>query len=256
MNRPARRRLPPAPPPKPPRPYLEGVVYAIGDLHGRLDLFERLLAMIQADAAALPGEKPTIVLLGDLIDRGPSSAGCVDRAIALASESWCSLELLLGNHEQAMLGFLDDPSAGERWLRHGGDATILSYGVDPRQASRAGWPGLRDALAKAMPDAHREFMATAKLWLNRGDYVFVHAGLRPGVPLIEQDPRDLLWIRQEFLDAESAPCPGKVVVHGHTPMPQPRVTPWMIGIDTGAYASGILTAVRIRGFERIIMQTA
>jgi serine/threonine protein phosphatase 1 len=230
------------------------VVYAIGDVHGRLDLFERLIGQARADAASLSGEHPTVVILGDLIDRGPASAGCLDRAIALTKESWCDVEMVLGNHEQSMLGFLEDPASGEPWLRHGGDLTIASYGVDPRQASRAGWTGLRDAFAAAVPQAHLDFIRSAKLWTSRGDYLFVHAGVRPGVPLEDQTPHDLLWIRQPFLSADE-PCSGKVVVHGHTPMLQPRLGRWAIGVDTGAYASGVLTAVRLRGFERMLLQT-
>jgi serine/threonine protein phosphatase 1 len=258
MNRPARSRLTArtqvAPQQTPFRPCVQGAVYAIGDVHGRLDLFERLIDRIRADTEAAGEGVPTVVLLGDLIDRGPASAGCLDRAIALAAEPWCRTELLLGNHEQSLMKFLEDPMSGEPWIRHGGDATIASYGVDPRQASRAGWTGLRDALALAIPAGHLALLAAAKLWLGIGDYIFVHAGVRPGTPMERQTPRDLLWIREPFLTSE-IPYPGKVVVHGHTPMPQPRMTRWMIGVDTGAYASGILTAVRLRGYERLILQT-
>jgi serine/threonine protein phosphatase 1 len=164
------------------------------------------------------------------------------------------VEVLLGNHEQSMMAFLEDPASGEPWLRHGGDVTIASYGVDPRQASRAGWTGLRDAFAAAVPRAHLDLILGSKLWTSRGDYLFVHAGVRPGVALEDQSAHDLLWIRQAFLDCDE-PCPGKVVVHGHTPMPRPRMNRWVIGIDTGAYASGILTAVRLRGFDRMLLQT-
>ncbi len=272
MNRPVRDRpLPPsqrrlaaareraaAQQPPPFRPHIRDLVYAIGDIHGRLDLFERLIAQAKADAASLTavdGALPVIVLLGDLIDRGPASAGCIERAIALSQEDWCEVEVLLGNHEQSMLAFLEDlDSSAESWLRHGGDATIASYGVDPRQAARAGWNGLREALAGVVPQAHLDFLREAKLWLSIDDYIFVHAGVRPGVPIEEQNPRDLLWIREAFLEAD-VPYPGKVVVHGHTPTAEPRMTPWAIGVDTGAYASSILTAVRLRGFERTVLQT-
>lgn len=240
------------------RSEVQGTVYAIGDVHGRLDLFERLLDTIRQDAAQIDHRdgRPCVILLGDLIDRGPQSAGCMDRAMALSEEPWCDVESLKGNHEEAFELFLDDPDVGPNWMQHGGGATLSSYGVDMvRDGGGHGWQGIQAAFVKRVPQSHRDYIKSMKLWVERGDYLFVHAGVRPGVPIERQSPTDLLWIRQEFLAAE-VPYPGKVVVHGHTPMRQPDLRRWRIGIDTGAYASGILSAIRLRGFERTLIQAA
>jgi len=237
------------------RSRISGTVYAIGDIHGRLDCFQALIDIIKQDAAALNlgDEKPTIVLLGDLIDRGPQSAACLDRAIALCGEAWCDTEVIKGNHEQALLQFLDDPGVGPAWIQHGGAATLLAYGVDVNKADPSkGWLSVQSAFAAALPDAHRDFCASMKLSLERDDYIFVHAGVRPGIPLEAQTEADLLWIRQDFLRVE-VPYPNKVIVHGHTPRREPDLRRWRIGIDTGAYGSGILTAVRLRGVERKVL---
>jgi len=238
------------------RSRIRGVVYAIGDLHGRLDLYEDLIGLIRQDAAKLDHQefKPTIVLLGDLIDRGPSSAGCIERSIRLAEEGWCDVESLKGNHEQALLQFLDDPAVGPSWVQHGGAATLMSYGVDVAQADPSkGWASVQAAFSKALPQAHRDYVEGLKLWWERDDYLFVHAGVRPGLPLERQTEADLLWIRHEFLRHER-PHPRKVVVHGHTPKREPDLHRWRIGVDTGAYASGVLTAIRLRGAERMVIQ--
>jgi len=238
------------------RSRISGTVYAIGDLHGRLDRFETLIGLIQADAAQFPltEGKPTIILLGDLIDRGPESAGCIERAIRLSSEDWCDVEVVKGNHEQALLQFLDDPAVGPTWILHGGAATLLSYGVDIKRADPSkGWASIQAAFAEALPPEHLKFCETMKLWVERDDYIFVHAGVRPGLPIALQAETDLLWIRGEFLNSER-PHPDKVVVHGHTPRRDPDLTRWRIGLDTGAYASGVLTAIRLRGPERMLIQ--
>ncbi len=239
------------------RSRLHGVVYAVGDIHGRLDCFQALLELIRKDIGTLDleGRKPTIIILGDLIDRGPESAGCIERAMRLTEEDWCEVELVKGNHEQALLQFLEDPAVGPNWVQYGGDATLLSYGVDVAQADPSrGWVSVQDAFAKALPDSHRAFLAAMKLWVERDDYLFVHAGVRPGLPLERQTEADLLWIRHEFLRAER-PHPNRVVVHGHTPRREPDLHRWRIGVDTGAYASGVLTAIRLKGAERMVIQT-
>ncbi|MBR7619220.1 serine/threonine protein phosphatase [Phenylobacterium sp. 20VBR1] len=260
LNRPLPRRAGPSgqSPTVQVRSHVEQTVYAIGDVHGRQDLFEKLIDQIRTDAAKTEhvGGRPVVVLLGDLIDRGPQSAGCIERAMRLAEEDWCQIESLKGNHEEAFELFLEDNTVGPNWMQHGGGTTLTSYGVDiNKEAGGRGWTGLQAAFQRAVPEAHRAYVKSMKLWVEFGDYLFVHAGVRPGVPIERQSPTDLLWIRQEFLAAE-VPYPGKVVVHGHTPMRQPDLRRWRIGIDTGAYASGILSAIRLRGFERTLIQTA
>ena len=235
---------------------MSGLVYAIGDVHGRRDLFDTLLGIIQRDAEALSsGEAPpTVVLLGDLVDRGPESYACVERAIALQSEGWCDVVALKGNHEEALLLFLDDIDIGPQWMQHGGGPTLQSYGLNLASSGLAkGWSGIQTAFRAALPPEHHAFLSALRLSHVQGDYVFVHAGVRPGVRLEDQSEQDLLWIREPFLNA-SEPYPGKVVVHGHTPTVAPELKRARIGVDTGAYASGILTAVRLRSFERTILQ--
>lgn len=222
-------------------------------MHGRLDLLEPLLADIAADARE-SGGKPLIVMLGDYVDRGPRSRGVVERLIALAADPAFETRLLKGNHEEALLRFLDDPAFGAVWMENGGGPTLADYGVQPPAArtDEAAWTRARDAFADALPPAHLAFYRGLELMVTAGDYAFVHAGVRPGVALEDQAERDLLWIRQDFL---SAPGPfGKAIVHGHTPAEEAQLTPHRLGIDTGAYATGVLTAVRLEGQERRLMQ--
>lgn len=230
-------------------------VYAIGDVHGRADALEPLLAELRTDLDAL-GEPATLVFLGDMIDRGPDSARVLDMILDLRTEpAWAAVETLKGNHEDAMLLFLEDSSFGPSWVQHGGGATLASYGVlcPPSTADAMAWEASRLALIKAVPPDHLQLLQSLKLSLAWGDYLFVHAGVRPGVPLALQDPRDLLWIRQDFLSARQA-LENIVVVHGHTPADAPELTEWRIGVDTGAYATGLLTAVRLKGADRRIFQ--
>lgn len=231
------------------------LVYAIGDVHGRLDLMDRLVEMLREDAATFEGEKANLIFLGDLIDRGPQSAGCVERALTLRHEGWCTSLSLMGNHEQAMLRFLDNAEHGAAWCQYGGGATMKSYGVQApaAQAPLEDWERARLDLAAAMPETHLPFLTEMPLWARSGDYLFVHAGVRPGVPLEEQTRDDLLWIRGDFLSSKKAS--EKVVVHGHTPTQDPENKRWRIGLDTGAYATGVLTAVRLKGQKRSIFHT-
>lgn len=221
-------------------------VYAVGDVHGRHDLLEALLREIGRDVAATPpGDRPLLVFLGDYVDRGPGSAQVVEAVLRLRHEGDFEIRALKGNHEEALLRFLDDPHFGSTWAEHGGSATLASYGVRPpaTRTDPVAWTDAAQAFAATLPAAHLAFYRGLDLMTEVGDYAFVHAGVRPGIALAHQEERDLLWIRGEFLQA-SGPF-GKVIVHGHTPMEEPQVTPHRLGLDTGAYATGVLTAVRL-----------
>ena len=186
-----------------------------------------------------------LVFLGDYIDRGDNSRGVVDLLITLQQRSGLEVHCLKGNHEQALLEFLDDPPSGLMWAQHGGTNTLLSYGVYP-PASRLrpeSWDETRNAFSAALPPNHLAFFQSLDLSFSLGDYMFVHAGVRPGVGLAEQSEHDMLWIRDEFLK-EKRPF-DKIIVHGHTPADQPFIGPGRIGLDTGAYATGVLSAVRL-----------
>lgn len=198
------------------------LVYAVGDVHGRLDLLDLLLQSITADAAALkPVERPILVFLGDYVDRGPESAGVAERILSLMAKGAFEVRALKGNHEEALLQFLADPAFGQTWTYYGGAATLASYGVTPplTRLDPEAWEQARVAFDAALPAAHRRFYETLELTVEVGDFLFVHAGVRPGVPIADQTERDLLWIRGEFLNSDSAF--GKMVVHGHTPTEEP-----------------------------------
>lgn len=222
------------------------LIYAIGDVHGCLDELRALEARIVADATGIAGEK-WIVMLGDYIDRGPASAQVIDHLLAPAAGGFKRV-CLRGNHEQALLNALADATMIDRWLEFGGDQTMISYGV-----GAAGLETLRKGSARSklqllaahVPEEHITFLRELPSVLSVPGYVFVHAGLRPGVAIDAQTDRDMLWIRGEFLDADHDF--GAVVVHGHTPMAEPFVSGRRIGIDTGCFMSGRLTAVRIGG---------
>lgn len=223
------------------------LVYAIGDIHGRYDLMKALLAQIVGDyPGRAGGRRPILIFLGDYVDRGPDSAKVVEALLWLTHRRDLDVRLLKGNHEEAMLGFLDAPASGAAWLRYGGAETLASYGVlapDPDEGE-AGLARARDELLERMPASHLRLLQGLELMLQVGDYVFVHAGVRPRTALAAQDPQDLLWIRKPFLDSKG-PF-EKVVVHGHTWISdRPQVFDHRIGVDTGAFATGALTAVRL-----------
>lgn len=233
----------------------ERVVYAVGDVHGRADLLSALLRRIGEDAAGLGLEVPPIlVFLGDYVDRGDHSRSVVDQVIAARNEGRFEVRTLKGNHEAALLAFLEDASFGPTWADYGGIQTLQSYGVAPplRRSDREGWEKAREDFAARLPPSHLDFFGNLELAITLGDYVFVHAGVRPGTPLEAQREHDLLWIRDEFLRFEG-PF-ERVVVHGHTPEIDPFIGDHRIGIDTGAYATGVLTAVRLMGERRDIIQ--
>ena len=219
--------------------------YIIGDVHGMACALRGLLRLIFADKKKADEDMPrearvplSIICLGDMIDRGPDSREVIEiflTGIPIEVDVLC----LRGNHEDLALRFLGrgDEESGRAWLSNGGIATLRSYEV-PHELP---WQQLRDCLSEAMPASHRAFLESLPLYYQQAHYVFVHAGLRPGIPLAEQDPHDLLWIRNPFL--HQARDDGLVVIHGHTPSSQPQVLPWRIGIDTGAFATGKLTCV-------------
>lgn len=235
------------------------VVYAIGDIHGHLDLLDDLLDMIARDFAGLKrADRPVLVFVGDYVDRGPASREVVDRLIALvtasAQQGGFEVRALMGNHEQTMLSFLDNAEAGAAWIEFGGGETLTSYGVT-RPVGRVDQDAWRDIQAHfqaQVPAGHVAFLQGLELSARYGDYFFVHAGVRPGVPLDRQTPEDLMWIRNDFLtQPHKLPC---VVVHGHTPDEEPFIGPDRINIDTGAYATGVLTAVRLIDGAPFILQ--
>jgi len=221
-------------------------VYAIGDIHGRLDLFAQLIAAIDADDAQRGSADTTVVLLGDLVDRGPDSAGVIAAARAWASRR--KLRLLAGNHEEMFLDSFDDVEVLRHFLRYGGKETILSYPIDPEAYRRLTLPQLQQRMREAVPEADLAFLRAGEDAIVVGDYLFVHAGIRPGVPLEEQRPGDLRWIRERFLAHEGDH--GYVVVHGHTIARRVEEMPNRIGIDTGAFVTGRLTALGLEGSER------
>jgi serine/threonine protein phosphatase 1 len=219
-------------------------VYAIGDIHGRDDLLAALIGAIRADAAGRA--RNLLVCLGDHVDRGPASAAVIERLSRFEAEGF-TLVPLQGNHEHLMLQFLADPDAGGVWLANGAAATLASYGVpvEPGWPERFRYEALRDALARNLPIHHRRFLDTLATSHAAGDYLFVHAGVRPGIPLDRQDAHDLIWIRGSFLNATERF--GAIVVHGHTIAAEPQLRENRIGIDTGAFMTGRLTALAIVG---------
>lgn len=220
-------------------------VYAIGDIHGRLDLLEALHAKIAHDLETAPIEDVTTIYIGDYIDRGPNSFGVIERLFQLRSCPGSCL-FLKGNHEAMLLNFLNEPQSGTRWRRYGGTETLLSYRVDIGAAiAQDGMTTVAAEFRKKVPAHHTEFFDNLSIAAEVGDYFFCHAGVRPGVELQHQREEDLLWIREEFLN--STDDFGKVIVHGHSPVQSGEITANRINIDTGAYATGRLTCVALEG---------
>lgn len=229
-------------------------IYAVGDIHGRLDLLTKLQAMILADAGKRQVDRRVVVYLGDYVDRGPDSKGVIDRLIERPLDGFES-KFLKGNHEDFMLRFLGDGSLATSWMLNGGMATLRSYGVNVLDPTRDDdrLESARADLARALPSRHRRFLDGLELWHREGDYLFVHAGIRPGLPMEDQRASDLLWIRHEFLNSDADF--GPVVVHGHTVVGEPETRANRIGIDTGAVMTGCLTALAMVGAERTFIQT-
>ncbi|HET7816321.1 MAG TPA: metallophosphoesterase [Sphingomicrobium sp.] len=228
-------------------------VYAIGDVHGRLDLLDDALAQIEADIDARPQARNIIVFLGDLIDRGPSSAQVVERARTYLRPGVRTV-FLSGNHEEVLLRLVRGESRFLRdWLRFGGAECARSYGISPTALKRMDPAQAVELLRTSIPKQDQEFLESFVDTFRIGSYLFVHAGLRPGVPLPEQKQSDLRWIREPFLENEDDH--GFIVVHGHTIADRVDVRDNRIGLDTGAYRSGVLTAMGLEGRERWFLQT-
>ena len=217
-------------------------IYAIGDIHGRVDLLDDMLERIDADLAANPTSLGIEVFLGDYIDRGPASREVIDRLVA-RNGTYRTI-FLKGNHETLLTGFAANPSVLKDWRRLGGFETLMSYGIVPGNNPNASTQAkLASAFDLALPASHRNFFGQLNSSFMCGDYFFVHAGIRPGIPLPNQREEDLLWIRGDFLLCEEEY--SKIIVHGHTPVPEPDIRPNRINIDTGAYATGRLTCLKL-----------
>jgi serine/threonine protein phosphatase 1 len=227
--------------------------YAVGDIHGRVDLLEHLLAKIHADLQHRPARKTLLVFVGDLIDRGPSSAQVIERLRCYRREGVRPV-FLLGNHEEVLLRILGgDSSVVESWLRFGGLQCLQSYGVKLARIRGRSPEQVVEVVRETVPKDHVRFLEGFADSCRFGDYLFVHAGIRPGIDVDHQSQADLRWIREPFLFDESDH--GFVVVHGHTIREEVEERPNRIGIDTGAYRTGILTALAIEGSERWLIDT-
>ncbi len=229
-------------------------VYAIGDIHGRADLLADLQEQILTDARTAGAPRKVLVYLGDYVDRGPESAAVIE---SLATKPLDGFETvhLKGNHEDFLIAFMETGALGRSWLMNGGTATLKSYGIGTMSLmfGESGFDKVRAKLSKALPDHHRRFLDALSLTHREGDYLFVHAGIRPDVALDDQKDEDLMWIRYEFL--RSNEDFGKMIVHGHTPTIAPEVKRNRIGIDTGAYDTGRLTCLVLEGAERRFLAT-
>jgi serine/threonine protein phosphatase 1 len=223
-------------------------IYAVGDIHGRSDLLTEVLARIDEDLERRPIEFPMEVYLGDYIDRGADSKTVIDMlAVRLVRNRAICLR---GNHEALMEAFLEDPSGLRPWLPVGASQTLASYGIRPPFQVEAAVE-LRQALIDALPRTHELFFRCLHNSFSCGDFLFVHAGVRPNIPISEQDPHDLMWIRGEFLNWTQHH--GKFIVHGHTPVPHPDIRNNRINIDTGAWRTGVLTCVAIEGKTMLML---
>jgi len=240
------------PAPEAPKPRIPAGqrLYVIGDIHGRLDLFEELAFAIEKDDLERGDAVSTVILLGDLVDRGPESAGVID--VAREWQTRRAVRILAGNHEEMFLHAFEDVDMLRHFLRHGGRATVFSYGID-KEAYNTGTLGqIQDMMAAAVPQRDRDFMLGFEEMIVIGDYLFVHAGIIPDVPLEEQKRHDKLWIREQFLRHKSPH--SHMVVHGHTIMEDIQDKTNRIGIDTGAYKFGRLTALVLEDDTRRFIQ--
>lgn len=229
-------------------------VYAIGDIHGRNDLLQQLLAKIVRDDGERGAAESEIIFLGDLVDRGPDSAGVLDTAMQLKEKAG-NVRFLMGNHEEVYLAAATGNEKSVRFFnRIGGRETILSYDISRKDYIELNMAQLAERIPALFPREHIDFVSGFEDQIIIGDYAFVHAGIRPGIPLSEQRKKDLRWIREEFLAIEEPH--EKVIVYGHTISDDVVEAGNRIGIDTGAYYSGKLTALGLQGSERWYLDTS
>lgn len=228
-------------------------IYAIGDVHGRLDLLTAAEQRIAADIATR-GKAGLVLLLGDYVDRGPQSAAVLDYLCSQPGGGMRRLSLC-GNHDDAFLQFIRAPEQQLQWLDFGGRQTLMSYGIDAEHLlarGNGGMPALKASMQQAIPPEHIRFLEELPVYARIGGHLFVHAGIRPGSALEEQTDEDLMWIREPFLS--SGPGLPLTVVHGHTPVDAPETGPGRIGIDTGAVFTGRLTVLRVDAGEMAVLQ--
>jgi serine/threonine protein phosphatase 1 len=227
-------------------------LYAIGDIHGRRDLLDDLLAWIDADLIHRPATRPIYVFLGDYIDRGPASRATIDRLIELKEGS--EAVFLKGNHEMIAMRCLSDRGLFDQWMRLGGLETLNSYGIQSAAPNTARQiVELQAAFHGALSPSHLGFFRDLRHSFSCGDFMFVHAGVRPSVELSCQKESDLLWIREEFLT--STVDFGKIIVHGHTPTAEVEICPNRINIDTGAFATGRLSCLIVEDSSLQVVST-
>ena len=228
-------------------------IYAIGDIHGRLDLLDRLIGLIERDDGGRVAADTLIIFLGDFVDRGPDARGVIERAMELSAGPW-NTRFLMGNHEEVFLRAIHgDLRALRLMLRIGGRETILSYGVDADNYRKLGFEELARVLKEKVPEEHVSFLSSFEESIEVGDYLFVHAGIRPGVTIGQQSGTDMRWIRDDFLRHRDSY--GKLVIHGHNITDNVDIRSNRIGIDTGAYATGRLTAVGVEKDARWFIST-
>ncbi len=240
-----------------PQPQLPAVpdgtrYYVIGDIHGRLDLYSAMIGAIEQDDTSRPPADTQVILLGDLVDRGPDSAGVIARTRTWQEQR--AVRVLAGNHEEMFLNSLKKPEVLRHFLKHGGRETVLSYGLSRKQFNAMNLDELFALMPQLIPQSDIDYMTDFEEMIVAGDYLFVHAGVDPAVPLDQQKRSDMLWIRDRFLDHEGAL--DKVVVHGHTIFDRVMDCGNRIGIDTGAFRSGVLTALVLEDDQRRILQAS
>jgi serine/threonine protein phosphatase 1 len=228
-------------------------IYAVGDIHGRMDLLDICLSKIERDVAERPCSHSVQVFLGDYIDRGMWSRGTIDRLINRDASHECIF--LKGNHEHIAMRCLTDLTLIPKWMRLGGIETLISYGVVPTiSTEQRQIVATQIAFQESLPASHFRFFAGLKNQFECGDFLFVHAGVRPNVDLSNQKEEDLLWIRDEFLSSKEDF--GKIVVHGHTPVPSVDIRSNRINIDTGAYSTGLLSCLVLEQDKLSIIDTS